>query len=92
MASRRKDTPAKAPDEAPAPASLEKTITDIESILERMEGEEQPLEQSLKDFETGIRLTRQAQALLREAEQQVQLLTEDADGEPQAAPLDEADD
>jgi exodeoxyribonuclease VII small subunit len=72
-----------------SPATLEDTIAGIETILARMEGEEQPLEQSLKDFEAGITLTRRAQALLREAEQQVQKLTEDADGEPAATPLDD---
>ena len=78
----------KADDDA-SPATLEATITEIETILGRMEGEEQPLEQSLKDFEAGITLTRRAQALLREAEQQVQKLTEGADGEPAATPLDD---
>jgi len=72
-----------------SPATLEAAIAEIETILGRMEGEEQPLEQSLKDFEAGITLTRRAQALLREAEQQVQTLTENADGDPTATPLDD---
>ncbi|KGE02828.1 exodeoxyribonuclease VII small subunit [Pseudohaliea rubra] len=72
-----------------SPATLEATIAEIEGILGRMEGEEQPLEQSLKDFEAGITLTRRAQALLQEAEQQVQKLTENADGEPAATALDD---
>ncbi len=80
----RKKTDAEA-----SPATLEAAIAEIETILERMEGEEQPLEQSLKDFEAGITLTRRAQALLRDAEQQVQTLTENADGEPAATPLDD---
>ena len=88
MPSRKKE----AAEETPAPASLEATIAEIETILARMEGEEQPLEQSLRDFETGIRLTRQAQTLLREAEQQVQRLTENAGGEPETSDLDGFDD
>ena len=72
-----------------SPATLEATIAEIETILARMKGEEQPLERSLKDFEAGITLTRRAQALLRDAEQQVQKLTENADGDPAAGPLDD---
>jgi len=70
------------------PTSLEPILQAIETIIQRMESEEQPLEQSLEDFETGIRLTRQAQALLREAEQKVQQLLEGEDGEPVSSALD----
>lgn len=65
--------------------SIEATLLKLEQILQRMESEEQPLEASLADFEEGIGLTRQAQALLREAEQKVQLLTENSRGEPENA-------
>ena len=67
--------------------SVESTLSRLEQILHRMESEEQPLEASLADFEEGIRLTRQAQKMLAEAEQKVQLLTENSNGEPQVSPL-----
>ena len=72
--------------------SIETTLAKLEQILLRMESEEQPLEASLADFEEGIRLTRQAQKMLQEAEQKVQLLTENGNGAPQAAPLTDAGD
>ncbi len=72
--------------------SIESTLTKLEQILQRMESEDQPLEASLADFEEGIRLTRQAQQMLAEAEQKVQLLTENSNGEPQASPLAIPDD
>ena len=72
--------------------SIETTLSKLEQILHRMESEEQPLEASLADFEEGIRLTRQAQNMLSEAEQKVQLLTENSNGEPQVSPLDVPDD
>ena len=72
--------------------SIETTLSKLEQILHRMESEEQPLEASLADFEEGIRLTREAQKMLQEAEQKVQLLTENSNGEPQASPLEVADD
>lgn len=68
-------------------SSIEAILNSLEQILHRMESEEQPLEASLADFEEGIRLTRQAQKMLQEAEQKVQLLTENSNGEPQASPL-----
>jgi exodeoxyribonuclease VII small subunit len=40
-----------------------------------MEQGELSLEQSLKDFERGIALTRACQGALKEAEQKVQILT-----------------
>lgn len=72
--------------------SIEATLLKLEQILQRMESEEQPLEASLADFEEGISLTRKAQAMLREAEQKVQLLTESSTGEPQATALGPAED
>lgn len=72
--------------------SIEATLLKLEQILQRMESEEQPLEASLADFEEGISLTRRAQTMLREAEQKVQLLTENSAGEPQATPLSSAED
>ena len=50
--------------------------------------EEAPLEDAIKLFEEGVKLTRAAQTLLAEAEQKVQLLLEE-DGEPLVEPLDE---
>ncbi|MFN2287359.1 MAG: exodeoxyribonuclease VII small subunit [Chromatocurvus sp.] len=67
--------------------SVETTLSKLEQILQRMESEEQPLEASLADFEEGIRLTRLAQKTLAEAEQKVQLLTENSSGEPQVSTL-----
>lgn len=59
-------------------ASLEK----LETLVARMEQGETSLEDSLKDFERGIELTRSCQIALAEAEQKVQILLQ-KDGEPQ---------
>jgi exodeoxyribonuclease VII small subunit len=40
----------------------------------RLEGGDLPLEQALKEFERGVKLTRQCQAALQEAEQKVEIL------------------
>lgn len=60
---------------------FEKALQELETLVERMEQGESSLEDSLKDFERGIELTRSCQAALAEAEQKVQILLE-KNGEP----------
>ncbi|MDP1708411.1 MAG: exodeoxyribonuclease VII small subunit [Gammaproteobacteria bacterium] len=59
----------------PAP-DFERTLTELETLVERMEKGELSLEASLKDFEHGIQLIRHCQKALAEAEQKVQILME----------------
>jgi len=73
------------------PTDFASTLQDIEVLARRLEDNKTPLEQSLKDFENGIQLIRQAQKALQEAEQKVQLLLED-NGEPVATPMTESED
>ena len=54
---------------------FEQALAELEQLVERMEQGELSLEQSLKDFERGIALTRACQGALKEAEQKVQILT-----------------
>ncbi|MCK5386368.1 MAG: exodeoxyribonuclease VII small subunit [Gammaproteobacteria bacterium] len=49
-------------------------MIELESLVERMENGEQSLEDSLKDFERGIALTRSCQKSLQETEQKIQQL------------------
>jgi exodeoxyribonuclease VII small subunit len=53
---------------------LEKSLSEINTLVEQMEGGELTLDQSLGQFERGIILIKHAQAILNEAEQKVQLL------------------
>ncbi len=58
---------------------LESALKELETLVKRMEEGESSLEDSLKDFERGIELTRQCQQALKTAEQKVQQLTGDAE-------------
>lgn len=70
---------------------FETALKTLETLVERMERGELTLEQSLECFEQGIRLTRECQKALAEAEQRVEILMgKDADAEPE--PFGEADD
>jgi exodeoxyribonuclease VII small subunit len=53
---------------------LEKSLEELEALVARLEGGELPLEQALKEFERGVKLTRQCQTALQEAEQKVEIL------------------
>lgn len=55
---------------------FEASMVQLESLVERMEHGEQSLEDSLKDFELGIALTRSCQKSLQETEQKIQQLIE----------------
>lgn len=56
------------------PIDFEKALQELEGLVTRMEQGESSLEQSLKDFEQGIQLTRQCQQALQQAEQKVSIL------------------
>lgn len=53
---------------------LEKALAELEGIVEELESGDLPLEKSLQKFERGVRLSRECQAALRDAEQRVQIL------------------
>ena len=50
-------------------------MAELEAIVERLEQGDLPLEESLRQFERGVELTRSCQAALKQAEQKVQVLT-----------------
>jgi exodeoxyribonuclease VII small subunit len=79
---------------------LEKSLAELESIVEQLESGELPLDKSLKEFERGVRLSRECQGALKDAEQRVQVLmggelrdfaTDDPEGaeDPEEDPEDE---
>ncbi len=58
------------------PPDFEKSLAELESIVQALETGDLSLEQSLKTFERGIRLTRRCQAALEDAEQRVNILVQ----------------
>lgn len=55
---------------------FEASLTKLESLVEQMESGDLSLDDSLKLFEEGIKLTRECQQALASAEQKVSLLLE----------------
>ncbi len=56
---------------------FETTLEQLEELVQQMESGELGLEASLKAFERGVKLTRQCQTALKNAELKVQALTAD---------------
>lgn len=56
------------------PVDLEKSLAELEAIVAQLESGELPLDRSMKEFERGVRLSRECQSALKDAEQRVQLL------------------
>jgi exodeoxyribonuclease VII small subunit len=77
---------------------LEKSLAELEQIVARMEQGELSLDESLKQFERGIALTRNCQSALQQAEHKVEMLlrksgaTEIEDGEILPFETDENED
>ena len=61
-------------------SNFEKSLKELETIVERMEKGEQSLEVSLKDFERGNALAAACRASLEEAEQRIEKLVENSAG------------
>jgi exodeoxyribonuclease VII small subunit len=58
---------------------FEKQLESLESLVEALETGNLSLEDSLKSFEQGIKVARECQAALKQAEQKVELLTRQGD-------------
>jgi exodeoxyribonuclease VII small subunit len=54
---------------------FEASLKELEAVVARMEHGDQALEESLRDFEHGVQLTRLCQSMLNSAQQRVDLLT-----------------
>ena len=61
--------------------NLEKSLGDLEKLVEELESGDLPLEKAMKKFEQGIKLTRECQTALKDVEQKVEILVQSAGGE-----------
>jgi len=72
--------------------NLEKSLSDLEALVEELESGDLPLEKAMKKFEDGIKLTRGCQSALKEAEQKVEILLQSAGSEDLDDFLDDDED
>jgi exodeoxyribonuclease VII small subunit len=69
--------------------TFEKALAELESIVQKLERGDVPLEESVAIYERGEVLKRRCEELLRQAEARVEKITLDASGKPTGTePLD----
>jgi len=69
--------------------TFESSLEELEQIVRQLEGGDLPLDRSLELFEQGVRLSRECQKRLDEAERKVEILLRGTDGAYKAAPFEE---
>jgi exodeoxyribonuclease VII small subunit len=72
------------------PPDFERSLAELEAIVDKLEQGDLSLDESLQQFERGVQLTRLCQSALKQAEQKVEiLLRKSGAAEPfEAAPFD----
>lgn len=78
----------KSRSEAAAP-DFEQALSELEKLIAQLERGDLPLAESLALFEQGVALTRACHTALSEAQQRVEILLKDGDGE-RLGPFDAA--
>ena len=69
--------------------SFESSLEELEQIVRQLEGGDLPLDRSLELFEQGVRLSRECQKRLDEAERKVEILVRGSDGSYKPVPFEE---
>ncbi|HEX8557801.1 MAG TPA: exodeoxyribonuclease VII small subunit [Pyrinomonadaceae bacterium] len=73
---------------AAAASNFEAQLASLERIVRELERGDLPLEQSLELFEQGVKLSRECQERLNEAERRIEVLLRGGDGSTVAAPFE----
>jgi exodeoxyribonuclease VII small subunit len=71
--------------------TFETQLGQLERIVRELERGDLPLEESLKLFEEGVRLSRECQERLNQAERRIEVLLRDNEGRPVLSAFDEED-
>ncbi|HEY0405514.1 MAG TPA: exodeoxyribonuclease VII small subunit [Pyrinomonadaceae bacterium] len=62
--------------------NFEASLAALETVVRELERGDLPLEESLKLFERGVKLSRECQERLNQAERRVEVLLRDTEGRP----------
>ncbi|MFM1773421.1 MAG: exodeoxyribonuclease VII small subunit [Holophagaceae bacterium] len=70
------------------PKSFEEGLQQLESVVQKLESDGLTLEQSLVEFEKGVKLAKDLQVQLEQAKRRVDVLKQSLNGELETSPLD----
>lgn len=68
--------------------TFESSLDELEKIVKQLEDGDLPLEESLKLFEDGVKLSRDCRDRLTKAERRIEVLMRDANGNLELANID----
>lgn len=71
--------------------NFESSLDALEKIVRELEQGDLPLEKSLELFEQGVRLSRECQERLNQAERRIEILLRDNEGRPAAHAFEDDD-
>ena len=71
--------------------TFESSLKELEKIVRGLEEGDLSLEDSLKLFEDGVRLSRECQERLNQAERRIEVLLKDGDGNPSLQAIEKED-
>ncbi|HVB58772.1 MAG: exodeoxyribonuclease VII small subunit [Candidatus Acidiferrales bacterium] len=79
------------PAEPQRKGEFEKSLARLEEVVKRLESTDLSLDEAMKLFEEGVKLSRDCQKQIEEAEGRVEILLKKADGKIAAEPFDPED-
>lgn len=74
--------------EPPRKGEFEKSLARLEEVVKRLESTDLSLDEAMKLFEEGVKLSRECQKQLEDAEGKVEILLKKADGKVVAQPFE----
>jgi exodeoxyribonuclease VII small subunit len=79
------------PVEVPRKGEFEKSLLRLEEVVKKLESADLSLDEAMGLFEEGVKLSRECQKKLEEAEGRVEILLKKADGKIAAQPFEPED-
>ncbi len=70
------------------PKTFEASLNELEEIVKQLEEGDLPLEDSLKLFESGVKLSRECRERLVNAERRIEVLLKDSEGNLSLEPVE----
>jgi exodeoxyribonuclease VII small subunit len=85
------NSPANKSAEPQRKGDFEKSLVRLEEVVKRLESTDLSLDEAMKLFEEGVKLSHECQKQLEEAEGRVEILLKKADGKIAAQPFEPED-
>jgi exodeoxyribonuclease VII small subunit len=72
--------------------TYEQAFAELTTVVERLQGGDLPLEETIALFERGVALSKECEKFLDDAGRRIEVLLEDSDGNLEVAELEESED